>query len=63
MQKDLRSQRWIVRLDDLPKVVELIGRGGKRLYYKLIPARKGFGLSLNGVERKLIDDLDGRRTS
>lgn len=57
MRKDSQTARWIVQSEDLPKVIEFIGRTERKVYYKLTPSKNGLGMSLNLIEEKCIGEL------
>lgn len=39
-----------LKLWDLPRFLELIGRDGERKFYKVSPSRKQLGIALHAVE-------------
>ena len=47
----------ILKENELPKILEVVGHSGERAFYMIKPAGRKFGACLQGVDQPLKDAL------
>ena len=52
-----RIETLILQEDELPKVIEVVGHSGERLFYNVMPAGRKFGASLQKIKGSMLDML------